>query len=547
MRRIGGTIKKNHFFILFLAIIVVSFLFFISFKNKNTFAADDTDTTPPKIYSIEATQVTATSSTITWKTDKKADSLVNYGLDSNYGIVREPFFDKTEHKISIENLLPGNTYYFRVTSADSKGNQGISSDFTFVTPKITEETGSKGTDAGKGLGGTDDGKGLNGSDSGKGLGGTDDGKGWTGNQDGNKGWEKEGVNELTEIVQKIQTITNPNILEKIQEQIQSQAEIIDQPPIITIDLAEVEVGTDYAIIKWKTDRPANDMVSLVSDAGYDSAKANPYSWSEGHPNDFSLEHSIRVEGLQPATIYHYQASSKSELGLIGKSNDGVFRTDSVNPEIINLRIGKIEEHAVTLLWTTNVPCSEIVEYTNLVNNRPKIEGNSSLFTFHSLQINNLEFDTPYRATVKVENEFGKKTESNPIFFTTTKDEIPPVISKVATESTLYPGADNKVQTIISWMTDESAICELSYQRGLGNEKPEVLPAEQDYVLKHVNVGVNFLPATVYKFVIKCQDQIGNSMTSKDYTMLTPSQEKSILDIIIGNFESSFGWLKKVKN
>ena len=42
--------------------------------------------------------------------------------------------------------------------------------------------------------------------------------------------------------------------------------------------------------------------------------------------------------------------------------------------------------------------------------------------------------------------------------------IDALISKVNTESTIYPGSDNKIQTIASWETDEPSKCQLFYHR-----------------------------------------------------------------------------------
>jgi hypothetical protein len=44
----------------------------------------------------------------------------------------------------------------------------------------------------------------------------------------------------------------------------------------------------------------------------------------------------------------------------------------------------------------------------------------------------------------------------------------------------------------------------------------------------------------------CNDEADNIGESEDFTMLTPTQEESIIDIIIKNFESTFGWLKKLR-
>jgi hypothetical protein len=98
-----------------------------------------------------------------------------------------------------------------------------------------------------------------------------------------------------------------------------------------------------------------------------------------------------VNGLRPATDYHFQVSSKSILDLTGYSSDKTFRTKSIKPEIYNIQLAKIEEESATIRYTTNVPCSSIIEYTNLNNGETKLEGNSVFITVHSIKLTNLSF------------------------------------------------------------------------------------------------------------------------------------------------------------
>ena len=507
-------------FVIFLLIIGIIFLIGLPLTQvpmiyQATAEEDEEeDNIPPRLYNIEVSQVRATSSVITWETDELADSLVNYGLNKNYGVVRDPRYDKYSHMIILEELQPDKTYYFRITSSDNNGNQGISSDYTFITePEESEEI-------------------------------TQEGLSEDIIEEGEGGLSETG---LEEVLQAIENITSEEVLEVIEEKVQEKAEEVVTPPTIILDSADVEVGTDYAIIPWQTDKEANSIVALVREADYNEAVLDPYVWKEGEPDELVLEHSVEVNGLTPATVYHYQVSSQSALGLTGRSRDRTFKTKSILPEIYNIQIIKIEEESATIRWVTNVPCSAIVEYTNLNNNKTKLEGNSSYLTVHSMKLTNLIFDTYYSAVIKVESEENEQAESDPLTFITTKDEYPPLVAKVKTESTLYPGSENKIQTLASWETDEDAQCQLFYHQGLiVADEPESLLKEEDYSIKHVQVITNFLPSTVYKFWIVCQDEAGNQARSDDYTMLTPTQEESIIDIIIKNFESTFGWVKKIK-
>ncbi|MCK5319841.1 hypothetical protein KAJ61_00445 [Candidatus Parcubacteria bacterium] len=572
---------------IFIGIIIsVFFVGMLAITNLGplTVAAEEDDVLPPQLFNIKIGNVSSTSTIITWETDELADSLVNFGLNKNYGIVREPRFDKLKHEVILEELLSGSTYYFRVTSADEKGNQGISSDHFFITAEDEQSllTGgeyetsaieemieevldmvnqiSTGEEMDEVDGRLDDKGGgeeryfdgalgeildmlkLIASEENIDLEEIERGK-EEGRLEGGEG-DMEYVS-LKEVLELLDSIHHEESLEIIEQEVKDKAEEILEPPAIILDYADVEIGIDYAIISWETDKEANSIVALAEEDDYDGEAENPYVWKEGEPDEFVLEHSVYVNGLRPATTYHFQVQSKSALDLTGKSTDKTFRTKSIAPEIYNLQIIKIEEEAATIRWTTNVPCSSIVEYTNLNNSDTKLEGNSSFLTAHSMRLNNLIFDTYYSAMVKVESEDGEKTESEIMTFITTRDKYPPEISQVNTESTIYPGSDNKIQTIVSWRTDEEAMCQLFYHQGLISlDDPFSLPSEEDYALKHVEVVTNFLPGSVYKFWVVCKDEADNNTKSEDFTMLTPVQEESIIDIIIKNFESSFGWLKK---
>jgi len=549
-------------------------------------AEEEKDENPPVISNIKISDTTSTSSIVTWETDEFADSLVNYSLNKNYGIARQPRFDKKKHEILLDDLLPNATYFLRITSADSSGNQGISSDHEFTTPQ-EKQSSLKGGElkantiemveelldlvnkisSGEELEKPDNKQ----DDKDKGKGDRQDVDGALGEildklrliaieEEAEKGTIKTGKDigrleggegsmeyvSLQEVLELLKSISSEESLEIINEEVKQKAEEIVLPPTIILDYADVEVGTDYARVSWKTDKESNTVVALAEESAYRPDAENPYVWKEGEPDELVLEHSVYVNGLRPATTYHFQVSSKSSLDLTGKSTDKTFRTKSIKPEIYNLQAVKIEEEAATIRWSTNVPCSSIIEITNLNNQDTKLEGNSSFLAAHSIRISNLVFDTYYSVKVKVESEDGEKAESDPITFITTRDKLPPEISKVNTESTIYPGADNKIQTILSWRTDEEASCQLFYHQGLTiMDEPSSLPKEEDFTIKHVQVVTNFLPGSVYKFWVTCEDEAKNSVKSEDFTMLTPSQEESIIDIIIKNFESSFGWVKKV--
>ncbi len=95
------------------------------------------DTTPPVISGESASDVTDTSATITWTTDEPSTSQVEYWPGSLSAL------DKTlvtSHSVTLTNLAPGTTYYYKTMSADDAGNLAVSDERTFTTSGVAPDT-----------------------------------------------------------------------------------------------------------------------------------------------------------------------------------------------------------------------------------------------------------------------------------------------------------------------------------------------------------------------------------------------------------------------
>jgi hypothetical protein len=90
---------------------------------------------------------------------------------------------------------------------------------------------------------------------------------------------------------------------------------------------------------------------------------------------------------------------------------------------------------------------------------------------------------------------------------------------------------------------------MSYREGItGGVDPTIIESDTiSYAEEHVEVIVEFAPATVYQFWLTCNDESKNTVNSENFVLFTPIQEKNIIDIILENFESTFGWVKNVSN
>lgn len=472
------------------------------------------DVTPPDISSVSVSEVTEDSVTITWETDEDADSLVNYGLSEDYGIVRSPTYTKTGHSITLDNLEPGRTYHFRVVSSDEDGNQGISADYKVVT----EGTPQVGAEAGEGQESQTE-------------------------TDVTVQTETTTQVEVQEIIEQIQQIQSVEVLQEIVNETVKAIQGITEDLTI-VGPPTVIAETTSARIIWATDRSASSEVLFSPSSQYIEGQ---YAFSQSNPGESTTEHEVRIIGLEPYTEYHFKVVSEDEYNIKGESRDFTFRTKASLPDIRNLRIVKVEENSATLAWDTTVPAKALVEYQDLTTGAQNSVGRPTLASTHQMRLSDLTLGTRYVAFVIAENAGGDRVKSSPITFITVKDIEPPLISNVTNESTIFPGGESRIQTIIEWDTDEPALCTLFYREGIaGGIDPEVIEPETiNYVEKHVEVIVDFAPATVYQFWLSCNDEAGNQVNSENYVLFTPIQEKNIIDIIIENFESTFGWVKNI--
>jgi len=436
-----------------------------------------------QISNVTISDVSTSTATIDWSTDIKTDATIHYGLDPSVGVVRDPTFTQTAHSLTLTDLLPATTYYFQVLSADDQGNTSATAGLTLTT---------QGTPA-------------------------------------------QRIN--TEIAK----LTTPQDISAVEQQVKQTAAAQLSPPTIS-GMPAVTPTTDGATITWTTDHPSDSEVSLGTGAG-------DYTITQGNPNESVTDHSVDVIGLQASTLYHFQVSSTDSYGLTGTSDDETFTTKSIIPKIQNLKLSNVSETVATVSWSTgNVLASGEVDYTDLRTKKTLSMGDPAFITSHKVELTGLTFGTKYTVVVHARNQGGDDVASQPITFITVRDTVPPVISKVDNQSTLFPSDNVRIQTIISWLTDEPAYCQLFYIQGIvrsANNPPSSQPIEANPLTDHTLVIVGLAPSAVYKYWVVCHDPAGNQSQSNDFVLITPDKQKNIVDLILQNFQGTFGWVNNI--
>lgn len=496
----------------------------------------ESDKTPPMIMNVRIGSITQHAAIIEWNTDEAADTILKYGISIAYGTLAGSVDEKImAHQVNLAGLEPGTIYHFIAVSSDAYGNQATTTDRQFAT---LNEDGSvvplppqPGDDLQTAPPPADPS---------------------TPAEEPPAAKPPENpimitMNALSEIVKKlISNPSEPTSSEAFSQTLTELAEKIVNPPSIVGIAPRVDVVGIKARISWTTDKKATSTIAYVSEAEYAPLQGEPYKAVVSNPDEFSTIHEVTIENLLPATKYHFQVRSKGLVGGEAKSLDATFQTTSDLPVISGLAVAEMKNAAATLTWTTNVPTNTEIRFKDTATGVELTQGDTAYLRDHKFTLENLKAGAAYSVVVNAQDEFENQVTSRPLVVTTSKDDAPPTISKVSSESTLYPGKESRVQTIISWTTDEPSTSRIYYQEGIAKDAQLIeMPIDSALVVSHTVVITKFRPMTVYKFHVESADASGNASKSNDFLILTPQQKASVLDIIIGNFEQVFGWTKKL--
>jgi len=119
-------------------------------SNSDTVSITPTGryTTPPLLEgSPSVSNLTDQSATISWSTNRNGDSKIQYGLSANnfYKTVPSVPTQVTYHSVTLSNLSPGTTYYYKALWTDSDGNTGTSYESSFTTNPPPQVSGVHAT------------------------------------------------------------------------------------------------------------------------------------------------------------------------------------------------------------------------------------------------------------------------------------------------------------------------------------------------------------------------------------------------------------------
>jgi hypothetical protein len=440
------------------------------------------DTQAPTISKVTVSDILPFSAKITFDTDEKSLGFVSFGEGTSYGRTLGEPEYRINHVINLVNLKLGTTYHFQVKASDQSGNFTTAPDENFTTKFAVESAHD---------------------------------------------------------IAKLESI------EQYQSQIDALIESIT-PSLITPFIGKIEISElteDSAVIKWTTNTKTYGAVLYVADKDYDAKKENPYLAEVGDTQTKTVAHQVKLSNLSPGQLYRFKIKAYTLPNVVSGSQEKTFITKSskIHPDVVRLL-----NTSFVVTWQTSKKTTSFVEYLNTRTKQIKQSGNDTSVIGHVVNVENLDPNTTYRVRAFGYDENNNLVESETINVITKKDITPPVISNLKIDNAFVPGRNDRIQTVISWKTNEPASSLVLFGEGSATAKKELPNAasstDASLSLNHNVIITNFKPGTIYQMQVVSIDSAGNRAASPIRVIITPKVTQSVYDVIVKNFEGTFKFM-----
>jgi len=352
------------------------------------------------ISDVVATNVTNSSTVITWTTSLPSGSQVNYGTTTGYGASSpvDPTM-VTAHSVTLTGLTPNTLYNFDVVSVNTSAN------FAFATLSTSPIIGGLNV-----IYITSNSATIN----------------WTTDQPSTA---MVNYGTTTNYTSSSPFSSTPSIAHTVTLSGLAPNTVYNFAVVSTVGsgvpstsvnqtfttaaasatapnvgfLATYGFTNTSAIITWSTDVPANTMVAYGPTTAL--GQLTPVQTT------LSASHGVTLTGLDPGTTYYFICESTGANGVTGYSYMSSLATTGpppVAPIISNVTTSTPTSTSATITWTTDVPSNSLVNYGTTINFGFSAL-NSSLTKAHSVTLTGLSPGTRYDFQVVSADPAGVST------------------------------------------------------------------------------------------------------------------------------------------
>ncbi|WDT71319.1 MAG: fibronectin type III domain-containing protein [Candidatus Manganitrophus sp.] len=311
------------------------------------------DLIAPLISSITNSNRTLNSALITWGTDEPADTRIEYGTTTAYGLTT-PLVSSlvTVHSQTLSNLLAGTLYHYRVLSRDAAGNLATSADQVFTTLSDTTTPTVPGNVSGAALSTTQINLTWSVSTDNVGVAGYRIYR--NGVEIGARSVPTFSDGGLTPDTLYSYRVAAYDAAGNLSAQsaavsVRTLAPADTSAPVIS-GMGAVNITAGGALISWSTNEPSDTQIEYGTTTAFGSFTAIVPTLVTAHAQSLS--------GLLPSTLYHYRVRSRDAAGNLAVSNNGSFTTaalpDTTLPSVpTNVGAAAVSSSQVQLSWSAS--------------------------------------------------------------------------------------------------------------------------------------------------------------------------------------------------
>lgn len=292
------------------------------------------------------------------------------------------------------------------------------------------------------------------------------------------------------------------------------------------------------ILSWTASAIAADAI-LSWDANTESNLAGYkvyYGTSSGNygaPADVGNQTSFTVTGLTGPT-YYFAVTAYDTSGVESGYSNEVSKSfvDTTAPILSGIAAGNITSSGATISWSTDEAATSQVEYGSTTSYGSLSSLDATLLTGHSVTLTNLSPAATYNYRVISKDAAGNIATSGNDTFTTSAAQPPsdtagPVLSAIGARDMTTESAT------ITWSTDKPATSEVEY--GLTLEYGNSTGVNATLLNNHSQTLSGLQPNTVYHYLVKSADALGNLSVSADHTFTTNPLTDSVPPADVQNF------------
>lgn len=514
----------------------------------------------------------SSSVAISWTTDEEADATVGYGTDDSfaqeYGLVEYAL----THTITLSNLAPDTTYYFRLKSQDASGNMAVDDNsgqgYSFTTlsgpdvtaPVISDVQVSSTSGDGATIEWITNENASSLVEYGTQAGDFSSIAGNYGAMVSEHRVSVGGLSALTTFYFRVRSEDagqnmstdeggdSPYSFATLAEE--DDAPVCssgggssrDTTPPSVSGIRVLDVSEENAKVTWTSNEAGYSLVEYGEDSDYGNVFGSGIS--------FSKDHLVSLPYLQAGKVYHYRVLCADADGNLSRSSDFTFTTlraeeiqtdakQQVQEKIRELsdsgyseseirdiiaasasplritseipRISDITNSSANVSWKTDRKANSVVRFRVKGRTLEKESGDfNGLFLEHQVALAGLDAGVSYEYQVQSSDALGNTSRSEWYGFTTS---ITPSVYDVVVSSI------NLSSAVIEWKTNVAASGQLQYGVSI-NYGSTFRGNENDKSTVHIAKLQNLESGKKYHYRIQGLDIGGNSLASDDYTFTT---------------------------